>query len=145
MTRDDKVGATKNYIFPTFSPAKLSFDFSANTAIFWGVRSGVIIFFFFKIYCSRSYYYVLITKKIIFYHIRNDFLQFSKRRWSNITRKVRLLKFGRLPVCQFSLDFSTKSDLGYFYLYLQLFLGSTKSGMSGEQRGKMRIMVSTLK
>ena len=85
------------------------------------------------------------NKKIIFYHIRNDFLQFSKRRWSNITRKVRLLKFGRLPVCQFSLDFSTKSDLGYFYLYLQLFLGSTKSGMSGEQRGKMRIMVSTLK
>ena len=103
------------------------------------------VFFLLQILLFQKLLLHFKTKKVIFYHISNVFfVQFSKR-WSKITRKVQLLNFGWLPVCQFSLDFSTKSDLGYFYLYLQLFLGSTKSGMSGEQRGKMRIMVSTLK
>ena len=38
-------------------------------------------------------------------------------------------ELGRLPIGQFSLDFKNKSDLGYFYLYLQNILGATKSGM----------------
>ena len=34
-------------------------------------------------------------------------------------KKVQILNFGRLPVGQFSLDLKKKSDLGYFYLFLQ--------------------------
>ena len=44
------------------------------------------------------------NKIISFYHISNAFWQYS-RRWSNNTKKVQLLNFRRLPVCQFSLDF----------------------------------------
>ena len=43
-------------------------------------------------------------------------------------KKVQLLNFGRLSPRQFSLDLKKKSDLGYFYLYLQHILGVSKSG-----------------
>ena len=56
-------------------------------------------------------------------------MQFSKK-WYKNTKKVQILKFGRLPVGQFSLDFKKKLDLGYFYLYVQYILGATRFGIS---------------
>ena len=53
--------------------------------------------------------------------------------------KAQLLNFGRLPVCQFSLDFKKNSDLRYFYLYLQLILGATKSGKSDDPLGRVSL------
>ena len=50
---------------------------------FLGLMSGG--FFFFKLCCSRSYHYVLITKKINIYRISNYCLQFSLR-WSKNTK-----------------------------------------------------------
>ena len=45
-----------------------------------------------------------------------------------------VLNFVRLPSCRFSLDFK-KSELGYFYVYLQDILEATKSGMSDDPLG----------
>ena len=50
-------------------------------------------------------------------------------------KKVQLLNFGRLPPRQFSLDFKKISDFGYFYLYLQHILGSSKSGKLDDPLG----------
>ena len=50
-------------------------------------------------------------------------------------KKVQLMNFGRLPARQFSLDFKKKSDLDYFYLYLQHILGASKSGKLDDPLG----------
>ena len=55
------------------------------------------------------------------------------------TKKIQLLNFGRLPPGQFLLDFKKKSDLGYYYLYLQHILGATKSGKSDDPLGGLSV------
>ena len=44
-------------------------------------------------------------------------------------KAIEIFNFGRLPVCQFSLD-KKNSDLGYFYLYLQHILGKPQKKSS---------------
>ena len=89
---------------------------------------GGFLFCFIQTLLFQRLYLRFNNKKIIFYYIGNDFLQFSMG-WSKNTKIVLLLNFGRLPVCEFSLDLKKNliwATLNYIYKISLLMAGPLK-------------------
>ena len=106
--------------------------FPKKRQIFFGVRGGG--FFLLHTLMSQKLLLRLNNKIIISYHISYNFFAIFKR-WTKIARSP-MLNFDRLHMCQFAQDLK-KSDLDYFYQYLQHSLWATKSGMSCDPLGRI--------